>query len=185
LIRFFNETVNIEGKKMTARTAKTRVKKLLEKFILENPDSVLPAKKNVASAKKRADTREFYKIPKNILQELKAAYLTNAKTTDQGSCRIWSSVSERPQIHMPHKYRGLPEMQSFPGRWPVARLVLLCNNLMPPKDEEVVASHLCHNSRCVNYQHLVWESHAANMIREKCHDKKKCQCGKTPKCIFE
>ena len=37
-----------------------------------------------------------------------------------------------------------------------------------PLDESLEASHLCHNSVCVNPYHLCWESHQANESRKRC-----------------
>jgi len=69
----------------------------------------------------------------------------------------------------------------------------------PSRDEDV--SHLCHNRRCFNAEHLVIESHAANMSRQRClgtiegdlpcvccgstHRQEVNVCKHTPKCIIK
>lgn len=55
-----------------------------------------------------------------------------------------------------------------------------------PSEQKNTASHLCHESLCLESSHLVWESHDANQKRErKCHQKGECHCGQQPSCLFD
>jgi len=61
---------------------------------------------------------------------------------------------------------------------------------MPSKGEDI--SHLCHNSKCLNPNHMTIESKKANNLRKGCQVKFKCPCCEheavvcrhNPKCIL-
>ena len=50
------------------------------------------------------------------------------------------------------------------------------------KRQEV--SHLCHNSLCVNTDHLCLESHETNMERTLCKSRGQCSALHEPFCLF-
>lgn len=45
-------------------------------------------------------------------------------------------------------------------------------------------SHLCHESLCINTDHLILESHTINMEREHCANQGFCAKSHHPHCIF-
>ena len=46
-------------------------------------------------------------------------------------------------------------------------------------------SHLCHQTSCVNHEHIIRESHKDNMNRRKCKKAKQCLCdGNRTPCLF-
>lgn len=56
-----------------------------------------------------------------------------------------------------------------------------------PKFSTDEASHLCGNSRCVNHDHLCWESGIVNQSRNLCHNEGRClsRLAHDPPCIFD
>eukprot|EP01124_Arcella_intermedia_P002560 TRINITY_DN11395_c0_g1_i2.p1 TRINITY_DN11395_c0_g1~~TRINITY_DN11395_c0_g1_i2.p1 ORF type:complete len:136 (-),score=6.95 TRINITY_DN11395_c0_g1_i2:2-409(-) len=47
-------------------------------------------------------------------------------------------------------------------------------------ENQVHISHLCHDSRCLNPEHLIIESSTTNLRRNNC--RKECRCGGVPQC---
>lgn len=66
---------------------------------------------------------------------------------------------------------------------PPSHLVLV-NDQHFPTERRNVASHLCHNSLCVDVAHLEWSSSNDNQRREMCHEEGVCMCGLATKCLF-
>lgn len=67
--------------------------------------------------------------------------------------------------------------------FPATHVLLVGHGFYP--EEGDVGSHLCHHARCVNINHLVWESSARNNRRENaCNKKRVCACGLQPPCNF-
>lgn len=48
-----------------------------------------------------------------------------------------------------------------------------------------VASHLCHNNRCCDVEHFLWETQTENIKREVCRKAKECVCGQRNSCRFD
>ena len=66
----------------------------------------------------------------------------------------------------------------------VSHLVLLDAGKYPTAEGDH-ASHLCHEPKCCNSNHLVWESAVRNDRRQKiCYRMKVCRCGLQPPCDF-
>lgn len=61
---------------------------------------------------------------------------------------------------------------------------VLCMNGYYPTERKNVASHLCHNPRCVNIEHLEWSTAYDNRKREMCRRDKRCSCKLPKECIF-
>jgi hypothetical protein len=55
-----------------------------------------------------------------------------------------------------------------------------------PLEANQLCSHLCHNKRCCNPNHLHWESEDDNKKRERhCVKARECRCQLQPSCIFK
>lgn len=75
------------------------------------------------------------------------------------------------------------EREDYPNiTCPVSHLVLIKAGKYPVEDDE--ASHLCHNSSCIELDHLIWERGDFNRRRRFCVRAKKCVCQLTPPCLM-
>ena len=61
-------------------------------------------------------------------------------------------------------------------------VVLLLANQLTPQREQDEASHLCGHKRCINIDHLVWESTSVNFSRNECHHYNEI-CAHVPRCL--
>lgn len=57
------------------------------------------------------------------------------------------------------------------------------NAQAPPAQAGMQYSHLCHNPRCVEPKHGIWETRAANVARNGCVLGSFAACGHAPRCI--
>ena len=62
---------------------------------------------------------------------------------------------------------------------PIAKIELCANGSFPNETDTI--SHLCHNKKCINPSHLVWESMQINLSRNVCLG----ECLHLPKCIIQ
>lgn len=54
-----------------------------------------------------------------------------------------------------------------------------------PTEKKNICSHICHWSRCVDLNHILWSSSDENSRRERlCRRAKQCRCGLKPACDF-
>lgn len=113
---------------------------------------------------------------------------TSEALTTSGGCWLAKPENSRtyctvkPPVNNVLNPRGLTKTQSVHRlairAWGsheqnVAMLVLLWE-----------ASHLCHQRRCCNPQHLVIETHRSNERRKPCWVKKVCVCQQHPRCVL-
>jgi len=88
-----------------------------------------------------------------------------------------------PRVELRYKAKRGGVMKKISKKRKASRLVFaLYNPAMIPelieycKDErEWVVSHLCDQVKCVNPNHLRWETHKRNVQRRECHKKGRCQ----------
>lgn len=107
-----------------------------------------------------------------------------------GHCRLWTGTSK---MCSGTKY-GVINVKVGDGRWRqlfVHRLAFQFFKGWALEDmdlgagEGTVVSHLCHNSLCVNPDHLAWESQATNTSRNACVINRQCsQHGGQPDCLL-
>jgi hypothetical protein len=57
------------------------------------------------------------------------------------------------------------------------------NDSPPPAAAGLFYSHLCHNSRCVEARHGVWETMTENRERARCVEDGGALCTHTPACV--
>lgn len=111
-------------------------------------------------------------------------YNNNSITVDQNGCHIWqlglssrirrmSSQYGLMNVKIESKFHDKRSCRIKPGAHVV--VYFLKTNQVPEKGVFDI-SHLCHNSICVNYQHLNREPHFINMDRytSECKTKKRC-----------
>ena len=80
-----------------------------------------------------------------------------------------------------------PQGSSFKAQMTASRAVYILHKRRPDMVGEPGTghvSHLCHNPKCVNIEHLHLESQIANERRKPCQFKKECQGTCDPVCIF-
>lgn len=88
-----------------------------------------------------------------------AARITSRSVPD-GDCLIWAGTKTRTGYGIVHA-RGIHPKPVY-----VHRVVFAATHgWAPVRGDGVELSHLCHRPDCVNVEHLVDESHAANMAR--------------------
>lgn len=101
-------------------------------------------------------------------------------------------LSYEPQLHKDEEDQGIrPKKINKTKNWReqhkavffVTHIVLVGNGFFPAPFD--VASHLCHNNKCVKVAHLTWEPHGDNIRREQCNHRKECVCGLKKKCFFD
>jgi hypothetical protein len=81
-------------------------------------------------------------------------------------------------FHNPYKPKG---KYAYNDGLSYSAIVLLRHGHFPQREHDE-ASHRCGHGRCVNVAHLVWESLAANSVRNECHHyHRPCHCN--PRCI--
>ena len=83
----------------------------------------------------------------------------------QGACRVWNRGGEGGGSY--------PRMRiTIPGRgshqYRIHQLVYALNNNKKLDTPYFEISHLCHNTQCVNLEHLSYEPHVTNMQRVNC-----------------
>ena len=133
----------------------------------------LAIKGGQSSLDKMTKETRIYKVPKGIAMTTMEKVYQDIKTTHKG-CHIPStSVSGsyhqvQPQvINTSPRSKGFKPWDGAIGRVLVHQVTYLAVTGMTPKPGEDV-SHLCHNSKCCNTEHLVIEPHAINMSRQRC-----------------
>ena len=76
----------------------------------------------------------------------------------------------------------------FPGyakrKYGVHRAVLMLHHKLNFAPTEIHASHLCHTPKCVNIDHLRFESAEINGQRQTCNTEGYCYFNHDPACIF-
>jgi len=63
-----------------------------------------------------------------------------------------------------------------------SHIVLVANGRVP-RAIGLQASHLCHETKCLNIDHLVWEYRYDNLRRNRCIGESACICGLQPPCV--
>lgn len=95
--------------------------------------------------------------------------MSNTVLAANGQCMIWTGTRKRGRGA---EYGVL--CCKWGGRWrtfSVHRLSIIFSRLWHLEDiseRGMDVSHLCHNSLCVNPQHLTYEPHQVNRIRSAC-----------------
>ena len=77
---------------------------------------------------------------------------------------------------------GYPQMTVNGRICACAAIVLFASGRVPPSPDQQCYSHLCGNPRCVDPDHLMWETKSTNMERSFCQ--KRGVCGHEIKCLI-
>ena len=116
--------------------------------------------------------------------QMRSKTLVNA---NDKKCNIWQGATTSDGKYG-RKRVTFPDGNSKLMR--VSRVVYLIKYKtfnIPDSDESgnpVEMSHLCHNSLCVNPDHLVLESKTSNLERKHCHSQNNCTETHFPHCIM-
>lgn len=96
----------------------------------------------------------------------------NSVLAENGQCRLWIDPS------VLHKYGNVCYKHPGSGRWvsfcrPMRlSFMIYSRNVNLPRGFD--CSHLCHNCRCINPQHISLEPHYINNHRLKCKNLGRC-----------
>lgn len=63
-----------------------------------------------------------------------------------------------------------------------SHIVLIASGHLP-RAVGLQASHLCHNTKCLKLEHLVWEYRYDNLRRNRCIGRLRCTCALQPPCV--
>lgn len=99
-------------------------------------------------------------------------------------CKLWVGGPDPKTCKYGRKKFSFPGEKSKPVYVHRLAYQLSRNILKLPSEGKFEVSHLCHNHRCVNPDHLVFESHEANCSRMTCKLQNLCTRGHAPPCIF-
>jgi hypothetical protein len=61
--------------------------------------------------------------------------------------------------------------------------IVLVHSGRKPQNYGDHASHLCHNPKCLNPEHLIWEPRHKNEKRNRCQNLLSCVCSQEPNCL--
>ncbi len=109
-----------------------------------------------------------------------------SRVEPRGSCLEYykgTTKGNYGRYHMCYPYEG----QSFKAQMTASRAVYILEKRRPDmvgEPDTGHVSHLCHNSRCVNIEHLHLEHPSSNEQRKACKIKRECQGSCNPPCIF-
>ena len=119
-----------------------------------------------------------------FFQNLSDKIFLNSVLAHNSDCRIWTGSVTSNGLYGLLSYRD-PETNTWKKKH-VHRLALMVKlrSLTIPK--ELDASHLCHNSLCVNADHLNLEPHSINNNRQCCRGYGSCiGHGDFPGCMMK
>ena len=72
------------------------------------------------------------------------------------------------------KYPKLTVLRGNPKQIKVSQIVIFLQDRVIEEDPSKEISHLCHNTKCVNPEHLVLENHEINIQRKQCCLRRRC-----------
>lgn len=113
--------------------------------------------------------------------------MSHTTLASNGQCQLWGRAKKKSKGGhygiISCYWRGKSRTFS------VHRLVLVFSrgwHLDDISDDGIEVSHLCHNSLCVNPQHLSYEPHQVNTIRRACVNAGRCtgHFGVYPACLL-
>lgn len=133
--------------------------------------------RNVFLHHKKVQMEDFF-------ESLSRKISLNSVPADNNNCSIWTGAVTANGLYGLLSYRD-PETNAWKKKH-VHRLILMIKlrSLNIPK--ELDASHLCHNSLCVNVGHLSLEPHSINNNRQCCKSYGHCiGHGGFPDCMIK
>ena len=111
------------------------------------------------------------------------------KNVGQHACIVWQGATTNKNKNPVYGKVRNP-FNTGPTQTQVHRLLYMAQNRLEELQhtgrggEKMEVSHLCHNSLCVNIDHLVFESHEKNMERVHCKRQGSCTRNHMPNCLL-
>ena len=98
-----------------------------------------------------------------------AKFLTKTTPCDNGECVLWTGYCNK-------KGYGMARIKDSDDKWMTLTAHRLCILLQRKSFNlgNLDASHICHNSKCVNHKHIVLEPHHINNNRITCVARGEC-----------
>ena len=104
---------------------------------------------------------------------VQAKLLQMSLISPNGQCHLWSGTTKTKK----NLEYGVLNLKLAPGRWRlyyVHRLAYMAHNDNFDISAAWDCSHLCHNTLCINAQHISLEKHSTNNNRQGCKAKGMC-----------
>ena len=111
-------------------------------------------------------------IMEAFLNKYKTKLNDSSVLADNGHCAIWTGAT-----HKNGKYGVIKYKHPLNNTWHVIhahRLSKLLSLGICDMPADIDASHICHNSLCINPQHISFEPHGFNNQRQICMAANKC-----------
>lgn len=158
-------------------TDATRIRQLEER--VQHLESLLPSRAALEKeyAVLRLDSTSLALLNKDILARCSACGIWEAPIC--GARAAYPTVLRRTAFAAQDKLEGKRKCNAV--MFTCTHVVLIANNALP-ENSGMHASHLCHNTRCCNIEHLRWELRYVNEERNRCIARHACICGQVPAC---
>ena len=115
---------------------------------------------------------------KTLTLEFQEYYKRNHITIDTSGCHIWqgslSSTGRRHTSRYGQCWVTPVEHNQKPFKTSAHIVAFFLENRTIPEKGVTDISHICHNSLCVNIEHLVKEIHWINIDRNRCKETNYC-----------
>ena len=114
-------------------------------------------------------------IPDAEFTRIRDRLLHNSVQEEEGGCRSWLGKAHQGQYGKTHiRIRDDNGLLVINTTITCHRAIFMATNkvLLDNSDNDV--SHLCHNARCININHLFLEHHTINMSRIQCKNDGEC-----------
>lgn len=115
----------------------------------------------------------------------KLKLLENSEIGANGHCKIWTGLTKGS---IPNNY-GVINITFLNGKKSVMNVHKVAKCISERRhitEKGIDISHLCHNKRCIQAEHLSIEPHFINNNRQTCKESGKCMShGPYPMCMLE
>lgn len=179
ILKKFGDDHRIQTKQGMQRIVKEAIDKIFDHDDIKTSGFKKPS---------ASDITKYCKVSPDVWNKLYSRVRDQTVNQAHALGCIKTRLSGRPSISL--KRPGIGEEWSKSGgdfRTTIlsAHVVLCTNGFFPPNTDHE-CSHLCHNSRCICLEHLVWEPKAVNNSRARCVAVGHCLGGhgNYPDCLF-
>ena len=111
-------------------------------------------------------------MDENFIQKYTTKLAQKTIPAEQGDCQLWVGTTKRSK----HLQYGIICVK-LDGRWTTLlthRLIYMMIHHQRHLQQGHDVSHLCHNTLCLNPNHLSLEPHAINNNRQRCKIERTC-----------
>lgn len=106
----------------------------------------------------------------DIFEKEKQKFMLKTTCSANGECILWTGCCRKSGY-------GVARFKDREGLWKAVtahRLIVMIVLKNYNLESHLDASHLCHNSKCVNIDHITLEAHFENNYRKACASRGKC-----------